>query len=597
MNPIRSTSTLLRFFLLALLGAALSSSSWGDETVHLVSDIDTTGEPYTLPCILSICPPPPLYFGARLDQLTALGDRLFFLADDRTSGHELWTTEGSDESTRLVADAVPGPDGSGSTILGATRDRIVVWSRVDGGTLWSTTGSGFQPIDFDCAGCESVDAVRREPFGDWLYFQLYKPALERYILVRTDGFSAHQVDILCDLPHFCLERVRQNLVWADALYYDHYFPGHLRRVFRLDHPTAEPVEIDAQCSWGQDLQPVGGQLLFVGTCYDPPADLHRNGLYATSDLEEAPELLVPFVTFPPGGGAGTLPLQPKELTAFGSTHAAFLVDTTLWLTDGTAPGTVEVGPFGSVTAMVELEDRLLLSGQRNSQDGLWSVTTGGVVQPLAAVAVTSTPATSHRRDGTAFALFAADEVGFGSEPWITDGTPGGTHRLGDLRAGAEGSAPGRSGHLSTGFVTAGDRTYFGADDGIHDAELWAFDHSISAPPSGCTATSTTLCLAEGRFAVSVDWRDFANREGVGTAVPFTVESGVFWFFEDVRYELVVKIIDGRSNNGHFWVFHGSLTNVEYTLTVTDTETGRVWSRTNPLGSFGSDGDIEAFPGT
>ena len=57
----------------------------------------------------------------------------------------------------------------------------------------------------------------------------------------------------------------------------------------------------------------------------------------------------------------------------------------------------------------------------------------------------------------------------------------------------------------------------------------------------------------------------------------------------------MKVIDGRGTNNAWWVFYGSLSNVEFELTVVDTETGDTWTRRNPSGTFASGGDIEAFP--
>ena len=56
------------------------------------------------------------------------------------------------------------------------------------------------------------------------------------------------------------------------------------------------------------------------------------------------------------------------------------------------------------------------------------------------------------------------------------------------------------------------------------------------------------------------------------------------------------MLDGRAVNGHHWVFYGALSNVEYTITVTDHETGEMRPYFNPLGVFGSLGDTEAFFG-
>ncbi len=110
----------------------------------------------------------------------------------------------------------------------------------------------------------------------------------------------------------------------------------------------------------------------------------------------------------------------------------------------------------------------------------------------------------------------------------------------------------------------------------------------------CNAGGTTLCLNDGRFRVEVAWEDFAGATGSGQAVPLTDDTGYFWFFDDANIELMVKVLDGRPLNGHFWVFYGALTNVEYTITVTDTETGLVNTYYNPSGQFGSEGDTSAF---
>ena len=64
-------------------------------------------------------------------------------------------------------------------------------------------------------------------------------------------------------------------------------------------------------------------------------------------------------------------------------------------------------------------------------------------------------------------------------------------------------------------------------------------------------------------------------------MPLTGDTGAFWFFDAANIELVVKVLDGRPVNGNFWLFYGALSNVEYTLTVTDTETGAVKTYSNP----------------
>jgi hypothetical protein len=112
--------------------------------------------------------------------------------------------------------------------------------------------------------------------------------------------------------------------------------------------------------------------------------------------------------------------------------------------------------------------------------------------------------------------------------------------------------------------------------------------------ASCIPDPTTLCLNDQRFRVDVRWEDFEHRTGVGKAVPLTSDTGYFWFFSDTNVELVVKVLDGRGLNQHFWVFYGALSNVAYTMTVVDTVTGRTKVYSNPSGTFGSTGDTEAF---
>ncbi len=110
----------------------------------------------------------------------------------------------------------------------------------------------------------------------------------------------------------------------------------------------------------------------------------------------------------------------------------------------------------------------------------------------------------------------------------------------------------------------------------------------------CDPSETRLCLQQGRFAVAANWRDFQGNSGVGTAVPLSADTGYFWFFNDANVEAVIKVLDGRPVNDKFWVYYGALSNVEYTLTVTDTLTGAVKPYFNPSGRFASVGDNDAF---
>jgi hypothetical protein len=115
--------------------------------------------------------------------------------------------------------------------------------------------------------------------------------------------------------------------------------------------------------------------------------------------------------------------------------------------------------------------------------------------------------------------------------------------------------------------------------------------------AGCPPSTGALCLGPGgRFEVRASWKNpFTGETGTGHPVPLTGDTGALWFFDDQNLELLVKVLDGRALNGHFWVFAGALSNVEYTLTVTDTQTGAQRSYHNPALQFSSRADVRAFP--
>jgi hypothetical protein len=86
---------------------------------------------------------------------------------------------------------------------------------------------------------------------------------------------------------------------------------------------------------------------------------------------------------------------------------------------------------------------------------------------------------------------------------------------------------------------------------------------------GCIGNAETLCLDDGRFAVSLRW-NLETDVGDAVAVRETGDSGMFWFFRPSNLEALVKVLDGCGANGHYWVFVAATTNVGYELKVVDT---------------------------
>ena len=121
--------------------------------------------------------------------------------------------------------------------------------------------------------------------------------------------------------------------------------------------------------------------------------------------------------------------------------------------------------------------------------------------------------------------------------------------------------------------------------------------TTSVVVEACTPNAQTLCLNEGRFSARASFTQ--SPEGPSAqahAIPLTGDTGYFWFFDPANVELVVKVLDGCTVDGDFWVFAGGLTNVGVALDVTDTRTGAIKSYSNAWGTaFQPIQDSGAFP--
>jgi hypothetical protein len=123
--------------------------------------------------------------------------------------------------------------------------------------------------------------------------------------------------------------------------------------------------------------------------------------------------------------------------------------------------------------------------------------------------------------------------------------------------------------------------------------------ALPAPGTGgtCVPDAQTLCLAGGRFAVTVDWTDPRSLDtGFGTAVPGSDLTGYFWFFNAQNIELVIKILNATSlPSNNWWVFYGALSDVEYNIHIRDTVTGLEKPYNNEPLNFCGAADTVGFP--
>ena len=134
-----------------------------------------------------------------------------------------------------------------------------------------------------------------------------------------------------------------------------------------------------------------------------------------------------------------------------------------------------------------------------------------------------------------------------------------------------------------------------AGEAVYSEERSATTGALGSP---CRPGPGFLCLRNDRFEVQAHWTnpDRENDYGIGTGRPAGAsgESGLYWFFNEANIELVVKVLDGRALNGHFWVFYGALSDVEYWVTVNDTVAGGTRTYHNRPKEVCGQNDTRAF---
>ena len=195
----------------------------------------------------------------------------------------------------------------------------------------------------------------------------------------------------------------------------------------------------------------------------------------------------------------------------------------LFITDGTAVGTVLLKDINTGMASSDPgDDFAVLNGfiyftARRPAEGreLWRTdgTAGGttLVKDIVPGADSSNAAGQYNLFSTGtYLLFAAKTPASGIELWKSDGTSGGTAVLKDIYAGADSSKPGY-------FYLLNNTVLFTATDATHGEEIWKTDGTaagttmvkdINVGPSGCTSIEIFPGFS---FPVFQSFHTFNNR--------------------------------------------------------------------------------------
>ena len=351
------------------------------------------------------------------------------------------------------------------------------------------------------------------------------------------------------------------------------------------------------CGWHLGLPPKGSAspALFTVQVYCTAVSselwISDGSVERTGLLRTFPEDELAIAAAPRSARGELFFLTSRQIVNPGS------ITSTIWKTDGTAPGTQAVAALPSdhsspwdwregaqgaeafYFAWSDLEHGRELWGTDGTAAGT------GLAADIEPGPESSSP--WQLRTVGDQVIFRAGTAGAGLELWQVDGGFPTAQPVADLYPGIESSAP-----LMLG--TTDEALYFLADDGVVGREIWQIDRPSVAP---CVADATTLCLAGGRFRARAVRRDFEGGLGAAGVVPLTGDSGYFWFFDEGYPEVMLKIVDACDLPGfeNFWSYSTGLTNVEVELEVVDTASGERQEVRTALGeAFGPLFDSGSF---
>lgn len=147
------------------------------------------------------------------------------------------------------------------------------------------------------------------------------------------------------------------------------------------------------------------------------------------------------------------------------------------------------------------------------------------------------------------------------------------------------------------------RALWSATSTLRNTGSYTLKVTTSKVTSSCS-TSTTVCLLNDRFRVSIAYvNPFStppNQPGTFQAARLlqgaqNPDVALFGFSSAQAVEVVVRIQDARPFAPRFDVYYGGMTDVGYTVTVTDTVKGIVRQYSNPVGKVGGGVDRTSFP--
>lgn len=416
-----------------------------------------------------------------ISDLTRVGGTLYFVADDGSSGLELWRSNGTAESTRVVKDIHRGAEGSSPALLTNLRGVLyfVASDGIHGRELWKSNGSPRGTVlvkDIMPRGGNShpsdLTAV-----GETLFFAA-KDATHGTELWKTNGTEQGTAMVKDIRPGTGVNSTPSDLVDVyGTLFFVAADAAAGRELWKSDG-TAEGTTLVKDIAPGPDHSRIDNLTAMYRTVFFTATDgLHGQELWK-SDGTEAGTVMVKDMTPGPEGSQGE-ELFAFEMGNFTNIYGtlfftAYQNDTYyIWKSNGTANGTVPVALCGGPgiwqpkPMFTFFKDRVYYFNTQSEYDAhqLWSMDRNGsnhesiVEFNLEDVYNPYYPEIAVVDDR--LYLAGQPDFFFGFKMLISDGTRAGTRWIEDIRTTTQGSDPKE-------FTELNGKLYFLANDTYYD---------------------------------------------------------------------------------------------------------------------------------
>lgn len=409
--------------------------------------------------------------------VTAVGNWVYFSADDGVHGEELWRSDGTATGTVMVIDLRPGPDDSRPSALFEINGRLAftAYDAVDGDGIWISDGTQQGTTRLADGRPDSVgtghDAMAN--VGGTLYFNADKG-------LWKSGGTPETTTLVRQFENIPSVDINKLYSAHGQLFLD-VRQGGARQLWRSDGTSEGTYVLTSQEAGSiAMLGSLGEVALFRRTAFDSSSSIWSTSIWKTD-----------------GTVTGTVPLE--SATGLATSSAAEFEGRVyftgrdeaenqgLWVVEGAdlqtrlvAGGSADPNRFESIGEITATSDQLYFAAYDQSHErALWSSdgTTAGTIQV-------------HVFENTSISLTATDDAvlvkqnaRFGdpfsqSQLWISDGTPSGTKLIRRLERQ----------RLTVDFnwnaQVVDDKLYFISRSPFGETQLWStdgtFENTVSA---------------------------------------------------------------------------------------------------------------------